>query len=142
MIALDTNILVYAHRADSVFHPTARGCLRACAEGAEPWAIFTSCAHEFLAVVTNPRIWKTPTPMSAALDELSAWRRSPSLIILSEEAGYWPVLERLLLASKVTGARVHDARIAALAIFHGVDELLTADRDFSRFASLRTRNPL
>ena len=142
MIALDTNILVHAHRADSAFHRAARGCLRACAEGAEPWALFASCAHEFLSVVTNPRIWKTPTPMSAALEELNAWRKSPSIVFLSEDEGYWEVLERLLVASKVTGARVHDARIAAMAIFHGVDVLLTADRDFSRFPDLQTRNPL
>lgn len=142
MIALDTNILVYAHRAESSFHVAARDCVRACAEGAAPWAIFGACIHEFLAVVTNPKIWKTPTPMVAALSEVRAWRGSPTLNVLAEDEGYWDVLDRLLVSSKVHGARVHDARIAALAIFHGVDELLTADRDFSRFTELRTRNPL
>ena len=37
---------------------------------------------------------------------------------------------------------VHDARIAALCLSHGVRELWSADRDFSRFPALRTRNPL
>jgi predicted nucleic acid-binding protein len=37
---------------------------------------------------------------------------------------------------------VHDARIAALCLQHGVRELWSADRDFNRFPALRTRNPL
>jgi uncharacterized protein len=61
---------------------------------------------------------------------------------LSETAGYWPVLQRLLLSGQITGAKVHDARIAALCLSHGVSELWSADRDFSRFPDLKTRNPL
>jgi toxin-antitoxin system PIN domain toxin len=142
LIGLDTNILVHAHRGDSSFHPAARSCLRGYAEGSEPWALFASSIHEFLAVVTNPRIWRTPSPMAAALAEVAAWRSSPKVVVLAEDEGYWDVLERLLTSSRVQGARVHDARIAAMAIFHGVEELLTADRDFSRFPELKTRNPL
>jgi hypothetical protein len=52
------------------------------------------------------------------------------------------VLAGLLETSGVAGAKVHDARIAALCLSHGVAELWTADRDFSRFPSLTTRNPL
>jgi uncharacterized protein len=63
-------------------------------------------------------------------------------MLLSEPAGYWQVLERLLAAGRVTGAKVHDARIAALCLSHGVSELWSADRDFSRFPELKTRNPL
>jgi hypothetical protein len=64
------------------------------------------------------------------------------LVMLAESEGYWDVLHRALEQSKVTGPRVHDARIAALCIHHGVRELWSADRDFNRFTNLRTRNPL
>jgi hypothetical protein len=37
---------------------------------------------------------------------------------------------------------VHDARIAALCLTHGVQALWTADRDLTRFPRLRTVNPL
>jgi hypothetical protein len=142
MIALDTNILVYAHRRDSVFHSRAAGCVRELAEGRESWAIPWPCIHEFLAIVTNPRIFKTPTPAAAALAQVEAWMGSPTLRLLGEDEGYWPVLAELLRSSRVHAAKVHDARIAALAAFHGVRELLSADRDFSRFSELRARNPL
>ena len=45
-------------------------------------------------------------------------------------------------AGRIAGPRVHDARVAALCLAHGVRELWTADRDFSRFPGLATSNPL
>jgi predicted nucleic acid-binding protein len=64
------------------------------------------------------------------------------LVLLAESAQYWSELRGLLSASKVTGPQVHDARIAALCIQHGVRELWSADRDFSRFKGLKVVNPL
>jgi len=42
----------------------------------------------------------------------------------------------------VSGARIHDAWVAALYRQHGVHELWSTDRDFSRFAGLSVVNPL
>jgi hypothetical protein len=42
----------------------------------------------------------------------------------------------------VQGGAVHDARVAALCLRHGVRTLFTADRDFSRFPTLKVKNPL
>lgn len=143
MIAFDTNLLVYAHRQDSQFHIRAKECLRAAAEGRETWSIPWPSVHEFLAVVSNPRIFKTPTPLEAALAQVAAWMRSPTLILLGEEQdAYWEVFCRIARSGKISGTKVHDARIAALVTVHGIDELLSADRDFSRFPELKLRNPL
>jgi toxin-antitoxin system PIN domain toxin len=142
VIAFDTNILVYAHRGESAFHERARKCLRESAEKDEAWAIPWPCVHEFLAVVTNPKVFRTPTPTPDALAQVDAWLASPSLRLLSEDAGYLDVLQRLVRDGRIKGGKIHDARVAALAIFHGVEELLTADRDFSRFPTLAVRNPL
>lgn len=142
MNAVDTNLLVYAHRTDSAFHAQARTFLRALAEGDVAWAIPWPCVHEFLAIVTNPRIWKRPSPPGTALAAVAAWRSSPKLFLLAEDEQYWQVLENLMRTSKVVGGKVHDARIAALALHHRIDTLFTADRDFSRFSALRTKNPL
>jgi toxin-antitoxin system PIN domain toxin len=142
MIAFDTNILIYAHRKESAFHDRAHSCVRAASEGAEAWAIPWPCVHEFLAIVTNPRIFKMPTPTAKAVDQIDAWLASPTVRLLAEDEGYLDVLKRIVAEGRVSGGKIHDARIAALAIFHGARELLTADRDFSRFPSLATRNPL
>jgi toxin-antitoxin system PIN domain toxin len=142
VIAVDTNILVYAHREDSEWHPAAAARIAALAEGQGPWAIPWPCVHEFLALATHPRIFSPPTPLSAALDQVGAWLESPALILLAESDGYWIRLRQLLQAGKVSGPKVHDARIAALCAQHGVRELWSADRDFSAFPGFIVTNPL
>ena len=142
MIAVDTNILVYAHRRDSAFHEAARARLVELAEGRAAWALPWPCLHEFVGIVTHPRIYKTSTPLAKALGQVDAWLESPIVSLLAEGAQHWATLRPLLLASRVAGPQVHDARIAALCLQHGVRELWTADRDFGRFAPLRAVNPL
>lgn len=142
MIAIDTNLLVYAHRQDAREHPLAARVVRSLAEGRERWALPWPCVHEFLAIVTHPRIFNPPTPLQKALDQVAVWLESPVVATLAETDGYWDRLRGQLSRATVTGARVHDARIAALCLHHGVSELWSADRDFSRFPELTVRNPL
>lgn len=142
MIAVDTNLLVYAHREDSPWHERSWTLIRGLAEGSAPWAIPWPCLHEFLAVVTHPRIYDPPTPLEIALEQAEAWLASPSLVLLGEGPVHWKRLRELLQTGCVVGGAVHDARVAALCLAHGVNELWTADRDFGRFGGLRTRNPL
>jgi predicted nucleic acid-binding protein len=98
--------------------------------------------HEFLAIVTNPRIFNSPTSSTAALGQVDAWLESPSLVLLAEAEQYWPHLRALVGTGRIVGPRIHDARIAALCRFHGVRELWSADRDFTRFPELIVVNPL
>jgi len=142
VIAVDTNILVYAHREDSPWHGAAAERVRHLAEGRAAWAIAWPSLHEFLSIVTHPRIFVPPTPLLRAIDQVDAWLESPSVTLLAESPGYWAVLRSLVESGRVAGPLVHDARVAALCIHHGVQELWSADRDFSRFPRLAVRNPL
>jgi hypothetical protein len=142
MIAVDSNVLVYAHREDSPWSERAYACLGQLAEGRTPWAIPWPCVHEFLAIVTHSRIYNPPTPLDTALDQVDAWMESPSLVLLSESESYWKEARNILEVGRVTGPQVHDARVAALCRQHGVTELWTADRDFGRFPGITVRNPL
>lgn len=142
MLAVDTNVLVYAHRREAREHAVAATRLRALASGSESWAIPWPCLYEFFSVVTNPRIWKThaSTP-DQAWTQIAAWAGSPTLRLLGETDDFLPVFERLARRPRVRGPVVHDARIAALCLAHGVEALLSRDRDFSLFPDLRVRNP-
>lgn len=142
MIAVDTNILVYAHRRDSEWHEAAARCLKQLAQGRSPWAIPWPCIHEFHAIVTHPRIYDPPSSGAQAIKQIEAWMRSPALVLLAESQSYWPAFRQLLEQSRVAGPQVHDARVAALCRIHGVKRLWTADRDFSRFPGLPATNPL
>jgi hypothetical protein len=142
MIAIDTSILVYAHREDSPFHAAAFERVAGLAEGVASWAVPWPCLHEFLAIATHPRIYSPPTPLDRALDQVDAWLEAPTLVVLSETAAHWATLRELLLNGRIAGAQVHDARVAALCRQHGVRELWSVDRDFSRFAGIKVINPL
>jgi len=142
MIAVDTNILVYSVREDSPWHEPALKCMRAIAEGASTWAIPWPCIHEFIAVVTHPRIYKPPTPLWDALLQVDYWMESPGFRSLGEGAGYWDYLKDILTEGKAMGPVVHDSHVVAVCRSHGVKEIWSADRDYSRFAGVRIRNPL
>ena len=142
MIAVDTNLLVYAHRRDSPFHKIAFRVLIGLAEGRSPLAIPWPCLHEFHGIVTHPRIYTPPTDLDRSVAQLDAWTASPTLQLIGENDLYWPTLRDLLTKARIVGPMVHDARIAALCICHGVQELWSADRDFGRFPQLQVRTPL
>jgi toxin-antitoxin system PIN domain toxin len=142
MIAVDTNILVYAHRKDSEWHERAYQAIAKLAEEQTPWGIPWPCVHEFLAIVTHPRIYTPPTPTEKALGQVEIWLESPSVRMLSELKGHWRELREVLATGRITGGAVHDARVAAICREHGVHELWSADRDFTRVKGLSVRNPL
>jgi predicted nucleic acid-binding protein len=112
------------------------------AAGVRQWAIPWPCAHEFFATVTPPRIFRTATPASLAFDQLRALQALDSLAFIGEAGDYLARVEALALAGRIAGGAIHDARIAAICLSHGVSELWSADRDFSRFPALVIRNPL
>jgi uncharacterized protein len=139
--ALDTNVLVYAEITSSRHHRRAREIVRALAEGGRPWALPWPCVYEFLRVVTHPRVYHPPVPMDVATRDVTALLASPSLVLLAETARHADVFLETIRQSGAIGNLVHDAHIAALCLEHGVSELLTADRDFARFAAIKVINP-
>ncbi len=80
--------------------------------------------------------------MDLAVGQIEAWLESPSLVVLAENDEYLDRFREIVLAARTTGARMHDARVAALCVSHGIRELWTADRDFSMFPQLTASNPL
>ncbi len=142
MMAVDTNVLVYAHRREVAEHAVAQERLCALAAGRDPWAIPWPCVYEFFSVVTNPRIWRqTASTSQQAWAQLEGWFAAPTVRLLGESQGFTSVLSEFVRRPRVRGAVVHDARIAAICIAHGVDALLTRDRDFSLFPELCVENP-
>lgn len=142
MIAVDTNVLVYAHRREAAEHAAAAQLLRELATGTRPWSIPWPCVYEFFSVVTNVRIWKEAASTPAqAWAQLDAWFGSPSLTLLAETESFTDILRELALKPRVRGPLIHDARVAAICLAHGVEQLLSRDRDFTLFPELSVSNP-
>ena len=136
MIAVDTNILVYAHRAESPLHEGALEALTALAEGDEPWGIPVQVVGEFLRVVTHPRIFTPPSSTSDARAVIDALLASPSGRLLAPGERHWHLLQAAVEDSAATGNLVLDAQIVATCREHGCSRILTNDRDFRRFAAI------
>jgi uncharacterized protein len=133
---------VYAHGSDSPFHGRARAAVDALANGARTWAIPWPCVYEFYSVTTHPKIYGPPSSVQHAIDQLRAWAESPTLKFLGEGDEHLERLAALIDGGMIVGPKVHDARIASICLAHGVEYLLTLDRDFSRFPQLMTRSPI
>ncbi len=142
MIAVDSNILIYSQNHRSEWHRQSRRIMEELAGSHSPWCIPWPCIHEFLAVVTNTKIFPAVEAMPSVLAQVRAWMESPSLRLIGEMENHWTELEGMITAGKLRGGAVHDARVAAICVEHGVTELWSADRDFSRIGRLRVRNPL
>ena len=142
VIALDTNLLIYAHREEVPFHQPALESLTGLVRSGRAWALPWPCVHEFISTVTNRRVF-------ARTDAHRRWRSiacaswsPPTFAFSASPPPIWTSWIGCSRPVASTGPKVHDARIAAICIGHGVSELWTADRDFSYFPELRTRNPL
>lgn len=94
-----------------------------------------------IAIATHPRAFDSPPPPASAIDQIEAWLEAPGLQLIAETRHHWTNLSNLVQNAQISGPRIHDARIAAICLQHGVDELWTADRDFSAFPALKAINP-
>lgn len=141
MIALDTNILVYAHRRGTPHHLEAYRLIERLAQRREPYALFWPSLYEFLRVVTHHRVFDPPSRPEEAMEALEQLLAPPGVRVLSEGVYHAEIMRRVLRQTPVTGNLVHDAHLVALALEHGVHEILTADADFRRFPQILSRNP-
>jgi len=141
MQAIDTNILIHAEVESSPRHSAALDIVHRLAEGTLPWAIPWPCVYEFLRVVTHPRVFHPPVPLNIALEDLKQVLASPSLFLLAETARHASLLEQVTRQAEAKGNLIHDAHIVALCLEHGVSEIISGDRDLSRFEGLKITNP-
>lgn len=141
MRAVDTNVLVYAHRSEMMQHAAARDLLDGLVRAAAPWALPWPCVYEFLRVVTHPRWFRPPTPPWVAWENMLALMASPGCVMLGPTHRHAGVLARLLRDQSLRGNDIFDAHIAALVVEHGVRALVTGDRRFRRFDGVAIENP-
>ena len=139
MIAVDTNVLIYANRSELPLHAAARARLIGLAEGTVPWALPTVAAWGFVRIVTQP-IFDPPTPIDQAVEFIGLLMSSPSVRVLDPGPRHWELLTETLRDARIRGGMVTDAVIVALCREFGVDTVLSNDRDFTRFPWIKVRS--
>lgn len=141
MILTDINILVYAHREDSINHPAFRKWLESVINSDQAYGMSDIVLSGFLRVVTHPRVFNPPSNMDQALEFVNDVRNQPNCVIIQPGLRHWGIFENLCKTAGVKGNLVPDAYLAALAIESGC-EWITTDRDYARFPQLSWRHPL
>jgi uncharacterized protein len=141
MRLVDVNVLVYAFREDSVDHSRYRSWLADLLNGDEAYAASEIVLSSFVRVVTHPRIFPMPTPVSAALRFVETYRSQPNCVLVAPGPRHWEIFATLCREAEAKGNLVADAYLAAMAIESGC-EWVTTDRDYRRFPGLRSRHPL
>jgi toxin-antitoxin system PIN domain toxin len=133
VIAVDTNILIYAHREEFPQHSAAHQRLIELAEGVSPWGIPVFCLGEFLRVTTHRKVLRPPSSIDQALAFVAALETAHTFRWLLPDDAYALSFQQVVAAAHATGNLAFDAQIAAICVRHGAT-LLTHDRDFARFA--------
>jgi hypothetical protein len=138
---VDVNLLLYAVNRDAEQHAAAKAWLDRTLSGTErvalPWIVVLA----FLRLVTSPRVFAKPLPVTQALSIVDSWLERPQVVALAPTEAHWPALRALLSDAGTAGNLVTDAHLAALALEHEA-ELCSSDTDFRRFQGLKWTNPL
>ena len=141
MIALDTNLLVYAHRAGTPEHAAAKRAIVKAASDARGFGIAAPCIAEFWAVVTHPSA--PPRPSTAA--EAAAFVRAlvtAGAVLCTAAPGFGGRLLALAEQMAITGPRIFDLQIGLVAADAGATELWTHDRGFIAPPGMRVHDPI
>ena len=134
-------MLFRSYDSASPHHPAARDWLVRVFSSPEPAYLAWDTVLAFLRIGTNSRALRDPFSIEEAVGIVAEWLARPNIRVIAPGERHWDVLREALSAGQCRGPLVSDANLAALALEHGL-VLCTVDRDFSRFPSLRTENPL
>ncbi|MFN2419965.1 MAG: type II toxin-antitoxin system VapC family toxin [Gemmatimonadota bacterium] len=140
MLSIDVNVLIYAHREEFHNHPRFKSWLEATVNAPNPYGLSDLVLSAFLRIVTNPRVFPSPTPLDQAIGFVGDLRGRKNCVVLTPGPRHWEIFLELCLKGGAEGSLVSDAYHAALAIESGC-EWVTTDRDYARFPDLRWRHP-
>lgn len=108
MILIDVNVLVYAHREDARDHSAYAAWLNETIGSEAPYGVSDLVLSGFLRVVTHPRIFASPTPLSVALAFTTAFRESAKAVSISPGPRHWSIFAGVCQQTRARGNRVPD----------------------------------
>lgn len=143
MFVVDTNVLVYAARSDSPFHPACREAVERWRLQEGAWFVTWSIVYEFLRNLTHRRASPRPWTLGGAWSFIEALLASPGFKVLAATPRHADVAAEVFRAlPDLSGKRLHDAHIAILMREHGIRRIYTRDTDFFRFPFVEPVDPL
>ena len=142
MIAVDSNILIYAHRAAVPEHDQAQRALEQAAAHLSGWGIAVPSLAEFWSVVTHPKCVGRPSRPAEARAFLRGLMEDGGAQIWYPRQGFGERLSQMACDLNLSGVRIFDLQIALVAFENGAHEIWTHDREFVAMSGLVVRDPL
>jgi len=142
MIAVDTNLLVFAHRAAVPQHRRARRAIERVAGDPGGWGVSIATISEFWSIVTHPHGAGRPSTAAQASSFVRVLVEDAAMQIWGPRAGFAERLMQLAVDLGVVGVRVFDLQIGLMAFDNGAQEIWTHDDRFVRIPGLRVHDPL
>jgi hypothetical protein len=140
VIVVDANILLYAHDSSDARHPAAARWLESTFGGSDAVGLALMTVLAFIRIASDPRVYAMPMLTADAIGLVESWLQRTNVQLIGPTGGHWRTLSGIAASGQARGPMTTDAHLAALALEHGAT-LATVDRDFSRFAGLRTFDP-
>jgi toxin-antitoxin system PIN domain toxin len=140
MTLADANVLIAAFRTDHVHHQVCSEWLWRIIGSRERFGVASLVLLALVRVCTHRKVYSTPSTLREALGFCDNLVTQPSAQLVSAGPGHWPIFARLCVDQDIIGSDTTDAWLAALAMEHDC-EMVTLDRDFGRYPSLRWRMP-
>lgn len=140
MVLPDVNVLVYAHRSDSVHHAPCRAWLEGVLAADDAYGISELVLSGFVRVVTHPKVFNPPSTIEAALAFAGEVMSAEHAVPISPGSRHWEIFSKLCREADARGNLAADAYLAALAIESGC-EWVSTDGDYARFKGLKWRRP-
>jgi hypothetical protein len=142
VIAIDTNLLIYAHREGCPEHQAARRAIEEAAGMREGWGIPAPCILEFWSVVTHPSSVGGGSSPAAAREFVEALVETAGAVILPPPAALGPRCLQIGEQLDIRGPRIFDVQIGLTALEAGVREIWTHDAGFIALPGLAVRDLL
>jgi uncharacterized protein len=140
MFLLDVNVVLAAHRGDHPDHESVRRWFDQLLAGNDPFTVPSLVWATFLRLATNRRIFEVPSPRAEAFAFIDATCAQPHHLLVGPGPRHLTLLRELCDEADASGDLIPDAVIAAVAAEHHCD-IVTLDRDFARFTSVRHIRP-
>lgn len=141
MIAIDTNLLIYAHRSGTREHRAARSAIEAACQSVGGCAITLPSIAEFYSIVTHPAANGRPSSPADAAAFLAALQEG-GVVVLGPGPAFATRLVQTAADLAVSGPRIFDLQIGLIAIEGGATEIWTHDGGFVKIPGLIVTDPL
>ena len=140
MRVVDANVLLYAVNESAPHHRVSCQWLDGALGGDDNVGFSWNALLAFTGITTNSRVFPSPLTTELAMAQIHEWLAAPSAYVLNPGERHPHILEDMLASAEQSGNLVNDAHLAALAVEHRAS-IVTFDRDFERFGSVRAYSP-